>query len=94
MLPFSRSVHNDAEARLAKADAAALVFVSPVFPTRSHPGAPALGIDEAGRLARIAGVPAIALGGMDRERFAALAERGFYGWAAIDAWLNQVRLRI
>ena len=93
-LPFSRSVHDEAEARLAKADGATLVFVSPVFPTRSHPGGGALGIDDAARLAKIAGVPAIALGGMNKERFAALALHGFYGWAGIDAWLDQARLRI
>lgn len=93
-LPFSRSVHDEAEARRAKAGGATLVFVSPVFPTRSHPDGDTLGLDEAARLAKIAGVPAIALGGMNEERFAALAAHGFYGWAGIDAWLDQARLRI
>ena len=93
-LPFSRSIHDEAEARLAKADGATLVFVSPVFPTRSHPGGDALGVNDAARLAKIAGVPAIALGGMNGERFAALALRGFYGWAGIDAWLNHACLKI
>ena len=37
-LPFSRSVHSLAEAHAAKAEGAALVFVSPVYATRSHPG--------------------------------------------------------
>ena len=93
-LPFSRSVHDEAEARLAKADGATLVFVSPVFPTRSHSGGGALGVDDAARLAKIAEVPAIALGGMNEERFAALAARGFYGWAGIDGWLDQAHLKI
>ena len=93
-LPFSRSIHDEADARLAKADGATLVFVSPVFPTRSHPGGDALGVDDAARLAKIAGVRAIALGGMNGERFAALALRGFYGWAGIDAWLNHACLKI
>lgn len=88
-LPFSRSVHDDAEARQARDDGATLVFVSPVFPTRSHPGAPSLGVDEAQRLARIAAAPAIALGGMNADSFAELAARGFYGWAGIDAWLDR-----
>ena len=86
VLPFSLSVHDEAEARQAKADVAALIFVSPIYPTRSHPGAPALGIDEAQRLAKLAGVPAIALGGMNEARFDALRSRGFAGWAGIDAW--------
>lgn len=85
-LPFSRSVHDEVEARQAKAEGAALVFVSPVYLTRSHPGAAALGVDEAQRLAAIAGVPAIALGGMDKAKFDALPPRDFHGWAGIDAW--------
>ncbi len=61
------------------------LFVSPVFATRSHPGAPALGPRRARAI--ISGMPAarIALGGMDARRFARLT--GFDGWAAIDAWL-------
>ena len=85
-LPFSRSVHDEVEARQAKAEGAALVFVSPVYPTRSHPGAAALGSDQAQRLAAIAGVTAIALGGMDKAKFDAIRPRGFHGWAGIDAW--------
>src|SRR5438046_2075834 len=37
-LPFSRSVHTVAQAQAARAEGAVLVFVSPVFATRSHPG--------------------------------------------------------
>ena len=87
--PFICSVHDAAEARQAKADGAALAFVSPVYPTRSHPGAPGLGIEKALRLAKMAGIRAIALGGMDERKFKNLGERGFHGWAGIDAWLNR-----
>lgn len=93
-LPTSRSVHDEAEARRAREEGAALVFVSPVYPTRSHPGAPALGEDKSVRLATIAGGKAIALGGMDADRFERLATRGFHGWAGIDAWLDESSLRI
>ena len=87
-MPFSRSVHSLAEAEAAKADGASIVFVSPVFATASHPGKPALGKKAAGMLARAAAVPAIALGGMNGLQFARLRGDGFYGWAAIDAWLT------
>lgn len=86
-LPFSRSVHDEAEARAAARDGAALVFVSPVYCTRSHPGAPALGEKEAARLARLAAVPAFALGGIDERAMRKLPKLGFAGWAGIDAWL-------
>ncbi|MBS0479298.1 MAG: thiamine phosphate synthase [Proteobacteria bacterium] len=78
------SGHSWAEARAAVRRGAAAVFVSPVFATRSHPGAAALGVKGAERIALGLKVPAIALGGMDAERFRQLD--GFYGWAGIDAW--------
>jgi thiamine monophosphate synthase len=87
-LPFSRSVHSLEEAELAKADGASLVFVSPVYPTSSHPERKALYRPLAVRIAKTAGVPAIALGGMDRLKSARLEREGFHGWAGIDAWLD------
>ena len=67
---------------LAAAAGADLVFVSPVYPTRSHPGARTLGRLGFRALARTAMQPAIALGGMDARRRRGL---GAYGWAGIDA---------
>ena len=86
-LPFSLSVHDEQEARAAREAGASLVFVSPVYSTRSHPGAPALGVERAARLAEIAGCPAIALGGMTFGRFWELGP-AFHGWAGIDAWME------
>jgi hypothetical protein len=37
-------------------------------------------------LARLAGRRAIALGGMNRERYAKIAPLGFIGWAGISAF--------
>jgi thiamine-phosphate pyrophosphorylase len=79
-------VHDLAELRAAEAAGAAAVFVSPVFATRSHPGAAVLGAEEFETLAAEARIPAIALGGMNAQRFALL--KNAYGWAAIDAWLE------
>lgn len=87
-LSFSLPVHDEAEAVRAAGLKPALVFVSPVYPTRSHPGAPALGPEKAKSLAALAGWPAVALGGMDEERGAAMVEQGFAGWAGIDCWLR------
>ncbi|WP_300973301.1 thiamine phosphate synthase [Sphingomonas sp. LHG3406-1] len=87
-LPFSLSVHDAREARLARNSLAALVFVSPVHATRSHPGEPCLGEDRARALAELAGKPAIALGGMDAERGERLMRLDWAGWAGIDCWLR------
>ncbi|HEX8217296.1 MAG TPA: thiamine phosphate synthase [Allosphingosinicella sp.] len=77
--------HDLAEIRGAESAGAALVFLSPVFATRTHPSAPALGPRRFAELAAQSDVPVVALGGMNEKRFASL-ERG-YGWAGIDAWL-------
>ena len=80
-------VHDRQEARAARRHGAALVFISPVFATRSHPGAPALGARRARALASVSSGVRIALGGMDERRYRTLA--GFDGWAAIDAWMRR-----
>lgn len=71
------------KARRAGAD---LVFVSPVFATRSHPGRPTLGRVRFGLMVRAAGVPIAALGGMTARRFATLRPLGAVAWGAIDAF--------
>lgn len=86
-LPVSLSVHDEREAHAAREAGADLVFVSPLYQTRSHPGAIALGAERGARLAEIAGCPAIALGGMTFGKFWALGP-AFHGWAGIDAWLE------
>lgn len=85
-LPFSRSVHSLEEARASKG--CSLAFVSPVAPTRSHPDAHILATESLVQILEALDVPAIALGGIDEERFAPLRALGFHGWAGIDAWLR------
>jgi thiamine-phosphate pyrophosphorylase len=67
-----------AQANRVGADAAML---SPVFATRSHPGAAALGPLRFHQLARHARMPVIALGGMDQRGADRLR---WPWWAAID----------
>lgn len=77
--------HDLAEIRAAEAAGAALIFVSPVFATRSHPQARPLGAAGFAALARQTPLPVVALGGMSAARAEGLS--GAYGWAGIDAWL-------
>ena len=90
-LMLAMPVHDAAEARRARRARAQAAFVSPLHPTRSHPGAPGLGRAAWLRLARLAGVQPSALGGMTFARArvlrrAAMANPVVPGWAAIDAW--------
>ena len=79
--------HNRRQAVAAKRAGAALVFVSSVYPTRSHPGAPALGPMGAARVAQGFGMTVIALGGMNAERWRKARRLRLDGWAGVDAWL-------
>lgn len=82
-------VHDAREVRQARLGGARILLLSPMFPTRSHPEAPALPRMRAAALARLAGQPLLALGGMDARRFARVRALGFDGWAGIDAWLQK-----
>lgn len=88
---LTRPAHDRREAIAAIRAGADAVFVSPVFPTQSHPGAPALGRIRFGLLVRGLEAPVIALGGMDAHRAAGLRRIGSHGWAAINAWTRQKR---
>ena len=83
---MTASAHNRREALAAIRAGADALFVSPVFATRSHPGARALGRVRLGLMIRGLGVPVIALGGMDAPRARGLP-KSVHGWAGIDAWL-------
>jgi thiamine-phosphate pyrophosphorylase len=82
----SRSVHDHRELRAANRAGADLIFVSPVFATRSHARATVLGPRGFARLARGSALPVIALGGMTERRWRRLADA--QGWAGIDAWTD------
>lgn len=80
----SASAHDLRELKAAERSGAKLVFLSPAFPTRSHPGARVLGPVRFGLVSGQARIPVIALGGMDARKARRLPN--IYGWAGIDAW--------
>jgi thiamine-phosphate pyrophosphorylase len=75
------TVHDLAELGLAARLGADAALLSPVFTTASHPGGGTLGAVRFRLLARQAGPPVIALGGMTAARARALR---WTSWAAID----------
>jgi thiamine-phosphate pyrophosphorylase len=75
------TAHDLAEIGLAAQLGAHAVLLSPVFPTRSHPGGAVLGAVRFRLLARQSRLPVIALGGMTRHNASTLA---WTRWAAID----------
>jgi thiamine-phosphate pyrophosphorylase len=82
----SCSVHSLKEIAVARCARADLLFVSPVYATRSHVGQRPLGPQRFRRLAALAHpIPVIALGGMTHARAAMWPRNFVHGWAAIDA---------
>ena len=79
-------VHNSREVRRAGLARTQLLFLSPMFATRSHPDWQPLRRMRAAALTQLARSPVIALGGMNERRFRRIRRLGFSGWAGIDAW--------
>ncbi len=79
------TAHDGDELRAAVDAQADAVFLSPVFPTASHPDAATLGVHGFHVLAQQSPVPVIALGGMTRERAEELA---WPRWGAIDGLVS------
>jgi len=74
----AHSLRELGRAKRARADA---ILLSPVFPTRSHPGARTLGSVRFRLLAARAKVPVVALGGMNAARARVIRTKK---WAAIQ----------
>lgn len=82
---LSVSAHSARELLVAKG--ASVIFLSPVFATESHPGAPALGPAAFKRLAAGAPAPVFALGGVDAATAPRLAGPNVCGFGAIGAFV-------
>ena len=87
----SAAAHRPEEVRAAGRCRAEALFLSPVFPTRSHPGGRILGASGFARLAALSVAPVIALGGLTPARYRRVRPLGAYGWAAIDALTRKPR---
>ncbi len=78
-----RSVHSmDGAVEAERAGADYLIF-GPVWPSPTHPGALAVGIDALAAAARAVRIPVLAIGGVTRERVSDCLSAGAAGYAAI-----------
>ncbi|MET0362571.1 MAG: thiamine phosphate synthase [Sphingobium sp.] len=83
--PASMAVHDARQLRVAQRRGASLIFLSPLFATRSHPGQRPLGPVRFAALARRAGVPVLALGGVKPRHGRLIRALGAQGFGAIDS---------
>lgn len=82
------SCHDAAALSGATAAGFDVIFLSPAFPTASHPGKAALGANNFRKLAAMSPAPVLALGGVTEENAHQLAGANVAGLAAIGAFLN------
>lgn len=87
----SAPAHDAREMIAAQRGAADILFLSPLFATRSHPGAANLGRVRFAALARRASAPVMALGGVTRAHRHGLRGMGADGWGAIDGLVDARR---
>lgn len=82
---LTSSAHDAVSIRRAASSSVNFVFLSPVFPTASHPGDPALGVVRWTRLASRSTAPVAALGGVGGDSVRRLPRAACAGAGAIGA---------
>ena len=82
----SVACHNPEELKRPAAMRADVIFLSPAFETKSHPGTTPLGLANFKRLAGEAPAPVLALGGVAHENSRRLRGPNIAGLAAISAF--------
>lgn len=82
------AAHSPAALVRAAAAGADAALLSPVFATRSHPDAEALGPLRFARMVRVAPLPVYALGGVTRATLPRLSASGAAGVAGIDLFVQ------
>jgi 8-oxo-dGTP diphosphatase len=81
------SCHNAEELRRAEALGCDFALLSPVLPTKSHPGAAHLGWEKFGAIAAGLSIPVYALGGLKQENMQTAWHHGAHGIALLrQAW--------
>jgi len=89
----SRSTHRGEEVESAREQGANFVVFGPVFPTRSKPGHPGVGLAALAAAVSSAPIPVYALGGITPERISAIEDTGAQGIAGISVFEDEESLR-
>jgi thiamine-phosphate pyrophosphorylase len=84
-LLLGRSVHSVESAATAEAAGADLLLLGTIFPTESHPGVAAGGLELLERVRRHVGLPFLAIGGVNADTVASVIGAGASGAAVITA---------
>ena len=89
---ITASVHTRAEHGRACQWGVDAALLAPIFPTKSHPGHPGLGVEAVTDIAQISPIP-VCLGGMTAATVPHLQNSGLWGVAGISNFLDPSRNR-
>jgi thiamine monophosphate synthase len=81
------SAHSTDGCKNAERNGFDYVFISPVFPTKSHPGEASLGLDKLSRICASVHIPVFALGGITEKTIPACLAAGAQGTASISLYM-------
>jgi thiamine monophosphate synthase len=81
------SAHSTEGCKNAERNGFDYVFISPVFPTKSHPGEAALGLDKLSRICASVHIPVFALGGITETNMSSCFVAGIKGTASISLYM-------
>ncbi len=86
---FSFACHNFLSVLKSRQLKADLVFISPIFTTKSHLNAEPLGLGRLSRIIRISKIPVFALGGVNEKNIHTLQKLGAQGFGGIEIFSTQ-----
>ncbi|MBL4908112.1 MAG: thiamine phosphate synthase [Sneathiella sp.] len=88
-LTFTAACHSERSLHLAAACKADAAFLSPIFPTASHPGVSSLGAVRAALIKSRVSLPVYGLGGVNVQNWRQLSSLQFSGFGAISTFEEQ-----
>ncbi len=86
---FSFACHNFLSVLKSQRLKADMIFVSPVFTTRSHPNIAPLGLRELSKIICVSKIPIFALGGVDEKNIHSLRKLGIAGFGGIGLFCDR-----
>jgi len=85
---FSFACHNFLSVIKLQKLEADLIFVSPIFATKSHPNAAPIGLRQLSKIIRYSKIPIFALGGINKKNVYAIKKLGACGFGAIENFIK------
>lgn len=86
---FSFACHNFLSVLKSQQLKADMIFVSPVFATKSHPNVAPLGLRELSKIIRVSKISIFALGGVNEKNIRSLQKLGIAGFGAIGLFCDR-----